>query len=204
MAAFAIKFAPAAMSIVLGFACTGWLPAQAGELREVTLVPTSQKLSSNKKIAYASAKWLSVKSDRDAQVIIAESDSSTAIRVLSGSVVLRNLFDRSVIRLSAGMGYEFDYQPDVEKRAPAAFIKNAAEAIALFESRSNTSYLYRMADAKFRAEIINPPTLSSYLLGDTAATKLPMPKLVSMHFPPAGVVVWHPPVPALAGSGEAN
>lgn len=203
MATFAIKFALAAMPIALCFACTG-MATQAGELRELTLVPSSQKLSSNKKIAYASAKWLSVKSDRDAQVIIAESDSSTAIRILSGSVVLRNLLDRSVIRLSAGMGYEFNYQPDPEKRAPAAFVKDATEAIALFESKSNTSYLYRMADTKFRAEIINPPTLSSYLLGDIAATKLPMTKLVSMHFPPAGVVVWHQPAQVLAGSGEAN
>jgi hypothetical protein len=90
------------------------------------------------------------------------------------------------------------------KREPSAFIADATEALALFETKSNSSYLYRMTDAKLKAEIINPPTTSSYMLGEIAGAQLPMSRLTTMHFPPAGVAVWHPSAPALAGSSEAN
>jgi hypothetical protein len=184
---------------------TGFTPAPANAQECHTVELNPQKHTNGSKFALAAAKWIGIKAEKDATVVVVETDSSSAVRVTSGCVTVRNLSDKSVVRLYAGCAYETVVRDDIMRRQPEAFLDTAAETIALFECKSNTSFLYRMdSKAKLKVEIFTPPLTQSYSIGDVAATRVPMPRMVSMHFPPTGVVVWHPPTPALAEQGKAQ
>jgi hypothetical protein len=205
VAAFAVKATLAGMPLAMCLALSGLAPAMAEERQTIVLTPTSQQTASHKKVAYATAKWLTVKSDHVAEILLSETDYTSAVQVVAGTVTVRNKLDHSVIRISAGTAYETNVRPDPIKRDPVAFNDGAAETIALFETKSNTSYLYRMNEpGRMKAEIIDPPMTQNYSIGDVAASKLPMSRMLTTHFPPAGVVVWHPPTPALAEQSKAN
>jgi hypothetical protein len=177
-------------------------PAWAQESRTVVLAP--QKHPGGQKFAVTAAKWITIKAEREAAVIVIETDTSSAVQVLSGNVTIRNLADKSVVSVGAGSAYE-TIVSRAHCRQPQAFFAKAAETIALFESKSNTSYLYRFdVSTKFKAAILTPPLNQTYSIGDVAAARLPMSRMVSTHFPPAGVVVWHPPTPALAEEGKSQ
>jgi hypothetical protein len=188
VAVFALKAALAVMPLAMCLALT-----------------SSPSAYAHKKVAYTSAKWLTVKAERGAEVVIVETEYTSALRVISGTATVRNGLDHSVVRLGAGTAYETNVRPDPMKRDPIAFIEQAPEIIALFETKSNTSYLYRtIANGRLKAEIIDPPMTQNYSIGDVAASKLPMSRMLTTHFPPAGVVVWHPPAPALAEQSGSN
>lgn len=189
-----------AVAVALAFAQA---PAGAEVSHTVVLNPT--KHTSGQKFGFASGKWIAIKADKEAAVIVVETATGSAVQVTNGTVTVRNLSDKSVVRLSQGCAYETVVRADVERRQPEAFLSSAAETIALFQSKSNTSYLYRMdGSSKFKAEIVTPPITQNYSIGDVAAMRLPISRLVSVHFPPSGVVVWHPPTPALAEEGKSQ
>jgi hypothetical protein len=150
------------------------------------------------KPALATFSLLSFKADRDAEIEVIEGRHGLAVRVLAGSVIVRNHLDRSVIRIGAGTSYEIIASAQGH-REPQAFVSQAAEMMALFETKTNTSFLYGMEkDKPAKAEIINPPCSHSYWIGSVAARRFPMSQMLAMHFPPAGVVNWEPPKSGLA------
>jgi hypothetical protein len=109
-----------------------------------------------------------------------------------------------VVRIGAGTSYEIIASAQ-SQREPQAFLDQADETMALFETKTNTSFLYGMEkDKPVKAEIINPPCSHSYCIGSVAARRFPMSQMLAMHFPPAGVVNWEPPKSGLAQQSQTH
>lgn len=156
--------------------------------------------------------WLTVKTDRSAQIVVQRNSASVRrICVLEGTVNVRNAIDKSVIKLSAGGVYQSELKDD--RLAPLVVASAKADietqdlidgdsALPVFETSKCSTVLLKLKDAekkKLKAEIVSPPSNMNYEIGADVWKIAPLPPHLVHEFPPSGIMQYRTSSQAIAG-----
>lgn len=148
----------------------------------------------NHKPGFAVLPDLTIKSS-GAKFIVERNAETSTIALLSGSAVIKNKQDKSVVEIHAGTAY---IASSIAGRGPAA---NARELCGepmypLFLTAKSSSFLALVNNklgttpdtkAKPQARVITPPTALRYQLGADAAHFVALSPMMREHYPPDGL-----------------
>jgi hypothetical protein len=150
----------------------------------------------------------------NATVLIQVSARRSQVAVLAGSAVVKNLQDRHIVELHKGTVYSAvmvaaGTATVQQQNGRFEQISDPASAMPLFQSAkchsslaalsppalSKSRFANLVGDTSSTAsnrfpdiEVISPPTVVSYRLGEQLAHSLSMSALLRQHFPPEGLV----------------
>lgn len=135
--------------------------------------------------------YLAVRAEKEAQVKIDERKSQCRVYVVRGTCIIRNEIDRSVLKLVAGTTYETTRKSDQSEdhaTRPSSDLPDRCKRVRMFDTKLNTTTVFVPTKSKGRCEMISPPSLMSYSIGESAEALMPIPPDLVAHFPPSGVV----------------
>lgn len=153
----------------------------------------------------------------EASLIIQSSDTDCRVAVITGEAVLKNLSDRSMIRIGAGEVYETIATTSGTRRtneltqhlerwevpgSKMSVFKSGTFATNLFAidseavpaelqeacNRRKSGKWHYPTQAYKHAEILSPPMNCHYEAGPQLQANLPIPAGLIEHFPPSGVI----------------
>jgi hypothetical protein len=137
--------------------------------------------------------WLTLSSITGGAVLIQENKHQCRIHVLKGTAIVRSELDRSILKVSAGTVYE-----SVRKAGGSVQynsfkdLTDGSTGFAVFETTTSRTALLLMASTgkpnELRAEILSPPTIRNYEVGEATLKQMPIPPQMVSHFPPSGVI----------------
>ncbi|HEY9792043.1 MAG TPA: hypothetical protein V6D22_16675 [Candidatus Obscuribacterales bacterium] len=153
-----------------------------------------------------------------ATLLVQVSPRRSQVSVLSGSAIVKNLLDRHIVEIHKGTVYSCVMvapPPSTTQQQNGRFeqVSDPESTIPLFQSAKSHSSLavvsrQALCNSRFAqmvsadssrgsnklpdVDVISPPTVVSYRIGEQLAHTSMMPALLRQHFPPEGLVITPP------------
>jgi hypothetical protein len=163
-----------------------------------------------KEQSFVTTPFLVVRSN-SARLLVQVSERLCQVSVLSGSAVIKNTIERHIVQLHKGVVYACELRGGVSHAASFENVAEPSSWMPLFQTVRCRTMLATIAPAALNSgpfvhlldthdltepsnktlagtEIVSPPTMLNYEIGEQVAKLMPLSPVLRQHFSPSGIV----------------